>query len=87
MSAKNTGSKTDWHKLRSMRDKEIDFSDSPPITSDEWAQAAPFMPPGKTPVTLRLDVDILEWFKAQGPRYQTRINAMLRWAVGQHKKP
>ena len=34
--------------------------------------------PIKAAISLRLDVDILEWFKAQGPGYQTRINAILR---------
>lgn len=34
--------------------------------------------PSKTLVSLRLDQDVLEWFKAQGPRYQTRINTVLR---------
>jgi uncharacterized protein (DUF4415 family) len=34
--------------------------------------------PPKTSVSLRIDTDVLEWFKAQGPGYQTRINAVLR---------
>ena len=34
--------------------------------------------PGKTSISLRVDADILEWFKAQGPGYQTKINAVLR---------
>jgi uncharacterized protein (DUF4415 family) len=34
--------------------------------------------PGKTSVSLRIDADVLEWFKAQGPGYQTRMNAVLR---------
>ena len=34
--------------------------------------------PAKTSVSLRIDTDVLEWFKAQGPGYQTRINAVLR---------
>jgi uncharacterized protein (DUF4415 family) len=32
----------------------------------------------KTSISLRVDADVLEWFKAQGPGYQTRINAVLR---------
>ncbi|MGA7077158.1 MAG: BrnA antitoxin family protein [Terriglobales bacterium] len=38
----------------------------------------------KTPkkmITLRLDADVLAWFKKQGPRYQTKINRVLRWAM------
>jgi uncharacterized protein (DUF4415 family) len=34
--------------------------------------------PAKTSVSLRIDADVLEWFKAQGPGYQTRMNAVLR---------
>jgi uncharacterized protein (DUF4415 family) len=34
--------------------------------------------PGKASVSLRIDADVLEWFKAQGPGYQTRMNAVLR---------
>ena len=34
--------------------------------------------PPKTSVSLRVDADVLEWFKAQGPGYQTRMNAVLR---------
>jgi uncharacterized protein (DUF4415 family) len=34
--------------------------------------------PAKTSISLRVDRDVLEWFKAQGPGYQTRINAVLR---------
>ena len=30
------------------------------------------------PVTIRLDADVLEWFRSQGPGYQTRINRLLR---------
>ena len=35
----------------------------------------------KKSVTLRLDADVLAWFKKQGPRYQTKINRLLRWAM------
>jgi uncharacterized protein (DUF4415 family) len=35
----------------------------------------------KKSVTLRLDADVLAWFKKQGPRYQTKINRVLRWAM------
>ncbi|MGB7930606.1 MAG: BrnA antitoxin family protein [Terriglobales bacterium] len=35
----------------------------------------------KKQVTLRLDADVLAWFKKQGPRYQTKINRVLRWAM------
>lgn len=34
--------------------------------------------PGKTSISLRVDAEVIEWFKAQGPGYQTRINAVLK---------
>jgi uncharacterized protein (DUF4415 family) len=43
----------------------------------DWARAE-LADPQKTPVTIRLDQDLVQWFKAKGPRYQTRINSALR---------
>jgi uncharacterized protein (DUF4415 family) len=43
------------------------------------------MPQAKEGVYLRLDQDVLEWFKAQGPGYQTRINAILRAYMEAHQ--
>jgi len=53
--------------------------------SESRAEAEPawrryFKTPKKS-VTLRLDADVLAWFKKQGPRYQTKINRVLRWAM------
>jgi uncharacterized protein (DUF4415 family) len=52
--------------------------DAPPLMPAEWWAEAELVPPRKMPVSLRLDPDILEFFKSQGPGYQTRINAVLR---------
>ena len=67
--------------LRRMKDEEIDFSDIPEKT--DWSKAirGKFYRPLKEPLTIRIDADVLAWFKAQGKGYQTRINAMLREAV------
>jgi len=65
-----------------MRDEEIDTSDIPEPTPEQFARAIarrglePLA--RKRQVTLRIDADVLEWFKAQGPGYQTRINELLR---------
>jgi uncharacterized protein (DUF4415 family) len=48
------------------------------LPSDFWDDAEVVVPPGKEAVSLRIDRDVLEWFRAQGPRYQTRMNAVLR---------
>lgn len=69
-----------------LRDEEIDTSDIPEVTDWSKAVVGKFYRPLKEPVTLRLDADILAWLKAQGPGYQTRINALLRDALRRHAK-
>ena len=48
------------------------------LPEDFWDEAELVMPVAKRPISLRLDEDVLEWFRRLGPRYQTRINAVLR---------
>lgn len=48
------------------------------LPDDFWAAAQVVEPVAKQPISLRVDADVLDWFKAQGPRYQSRINAVLR---------
>lgn len=60
-----------------MQDKDIDTSDIPEL-DDEFFRRAEIKVPPKQSITLRLDADVLEWFKAQGQGYQTRINKLLR---------
>jgi len=73
----NKASKTDWKRLAEMEDKDIDTSDIPEL-DDAFFQKAEVHVPPKQPVTLRLDADVLLWFKSQGQGYQTRINKLLR---------
>lgn len=77
-------SRTQWARLRQLQDREIDYSDSPSTTPEFWAPAILIHPSRKVPVSLRLDEDVLAWFKSQGARYQTRINAVLRAYVERH---
>jgi uncharacterized protein (DUF4415 family) len=53
-------------------------SESRAETEPEWRR---YYKAPKKSVTLRLDADVLAWFKKQGPRYQTKINRVLRWAM------
>ena len=81
---------TDWARLDAMTEEEIernaaDDPDNPPWTEEDWANARVVWPQGKAPVTLRLDKDIIAWFKARGRGYQTRINAVLRAFVEAQK--
>jgi uncharacterized protein (DUF4415 family) len=69
---------TDWERLSTMAEKDIDFSDNQELTEDFFAHATLRMPESKKAVSLRIDPDVLEWYKTKGPGYQTRINAVLR---------
>lgn len=69
---------TDWERLSTMEDNKIDFSDSPQLDVNFFANATVRMPEPKKAVSLRIDPDVLEWYKTKGPGYQTRINAILR---------
>ena len=90
MWARKMKSETDWARLDAMTEEEIernaaDDPDNPPWTEEDWANARVVWPQGKAPVTLRLDKDIIAWFKARGRGYQTRINAVLRAFVEAQK--
>jgi uncharacterized protein (DUF4415 family) len=74
--------KTDDVRLDAMTDEDIakavaEDPDAVPLDID-WTQARLVVPPGKEVITLRLDRDMLEWFRQKGRGYQTRINAVLR---------
>ena len=75
-------SETDFERLDAMEDDDIDFSDVPEVPPEMFAEA--LVRKGLQPVqrkvqlTVRLDADVLSWFKAQGKGYQTRMNAILR---------
>lgn len=89
MSAKSTKTvskrrRTGWAKLQKMTDLEIDYSDISPTDAKFWEKAQVVLPPVKTHLSLRLDEDIVEWFKRQGTGYQTKINAVLRSYVQAH---
>lgn len=75
-------------ELEAMGDDDIDLSDMPEITDWSNAVRGKFYRPVKQQLTLRLDADVVHWFKAHaGARgYQTRINAALRQFVEQEAK-
>jgi Uncharacterized protein conserved in bacteria len=83
--SKNTTSKkygTDFERLRQMKNEDIDFSDIPKTTPEFWANAVVrkgLKPvPRKRQLALRVDNDVVEFFKEQGRGYQTTINQLLR---------
>ncbi len=66
-------------ELATRPDSEIDYSDIAELDDAFWLKAKIVTPEDrKTQLTIRLDADMLEWFKSQGKGYQTRINAVLR---------
>ena len=75
-------SQTDWKRVDMLSDRGIDFTDTPELTPEMFARAV--VRRGLKPVTrkrqltIRIDSDVLEWYRRQGPGYQTRINALLR---------
>jgi uncharacterized protein (DUF4415 family) len=69
-----------------MTDEKIDTSDIPPLDEAFFAEAELRMPQAKPSITIRLDPDVLEWFRSQGKGYQTRINAVLRRYVESQKR-
>jgi uncharacterized protein (DUF4415 family) len=83
-------SQTDWQRLDAMSDEEIDLSDCPEITPERFAKAVVRrglpVAKGKAQVTLRIDSEVLEWFKSQGRGYQTQINALLKAYMEAHRQ-
>jgi uncharacterized protein (DUF4415 family) len=81
---------TDWDRVRALTDEEIEASiDSEDEGTFDWDKAFAGLPPigqKKKQVTLRLDQDIVDWFKSQGRGYQTQMNAVLRAWVQGHKR-
>ena len=87
-------SRTDWAKVDAMTEEELEAS----IAADpdeiheqlDWSKAIkglPPFPPAKKHINIRIDADVLDWFKATGKGYQTRINHVLRAYVESRKRP
>jgi uncharacterized protein (DUF4415 family) len=75
---------TDWERVDALRDEDIDFSDIPEVTPEMFDRAVvrrdlqPLAPAPTKRITLRLDAEVVDWFKAQGRGYQERINSLVR---------
>ncbi len=84
--------KTDWARVDAIGDREIESAvkadaDAAPIVDKEWFRTANVvLPERKAPISLRMDRDVVEWFKAQGRGYQSRINAVLKAYMQAHRK-
>ena len=81
---------TDWERLRTMSEAEIkagiaEDPDARPGDEEFWKGARVVMPRPKETVTIRLDADLLEWFRRE-KGYQTRMNAVLRAYMQAHRQ-
>lgn len=85
-------SEADWDRLRNLSDAEIQAGidsdpDAAPIADAAfWRNARLVAPLNKQLTSIRLDPDVLTWFKGSGKGYQTRINAVLRSYVEAQRK-
>jgi uncharacterized protein (DUF4415 family) len=73
--------RADLEYLRRVSDEEIERTSPPELANlpdDFWDSAVMVPPVLKEPISLRVDEDVLAWFRKSGPRYQSRMNAVLR---------
>ena len=94
MSKKRTSrisrAETDWSRFDALSDEEVRAAidadpDAHPTDEGFWKAAKVVMPQPKETVTIRLDPDVLQWFRKHGKGYQTRINAVLRAYMHAHQ--
>jgi uncharacterized protein (DUF4415 family) len=78
-------SKTDWKRLASMKDEDIDLSDIPELDEAFFERAERRMPP-KQVVPLSLDADIVKWFEGEVPDHEGKINQLLREYMKANRK-
>ena len=78
MNAKRKSISSDLKKLDKITDADIDYSDMPSLDESFFKKEIVTLPQKKDSITLRIDHDILEYFKHQGKGYQTLINAVLK---------
>lgn len=72
--------------IDAMSEDEIDFSDAPEIRDFSGFVRGKFYRPEKQAVTIRLDADVVAWFKGSEPKYQTAVNRVLRDYMLSHRK-
>ena len=73
--------KSELTRIDGLKDSEIDYSEISALDESFFTKATEAWPPTKQQVTVRLDTDVLDWLKAYGRGYQTRINRILRAAM------
>ncbi len=84
--------RTDWDRLRNMTDEEIEKSiaDDPDwaeFKDIDWSKAELVIPAKKKAISIRVDEDVLDFFRQEGAGYQRRMNAVLRSYMDQKRAP
>ena len=78
---------SDWARVVAFTEEEVERMAIEDGANDfDWTKGKLVMPRNKESIHLRIDPDILEWFKSQGPGHLTRINAVLRTYVDAQRK-
>jgi len=84
--------KTDWARFDKLTDADIEKATASDPDWDEfkdidWSDAVLVLPPRKKAISIRVDEDVLDFFKREGEGYQRRMNAVLRSYMQQKSKP
>jgi uncharacterized protein (DUF4415 family) len=88
-SRKPSRGKADFARLDHATEAEIERTSPPQLANlpaDFWKDAVLVVPEAKVPISLRVDRDVLEWFRQTGPRYHSRMNAVLRSYMEQSRR-
>lgn len=93
-SFREADSKTDWNRVAALTNAEVEAAakadmEAPQPDEEFWRTARVVMPeprPAKRHQGMRLDAEVIDWFKGQGPGWQTRMNAVLKSYVEAHKR-
>ncbi len=83
--AMNNSSKTNWDKVDSLTEDEIDTSDIPPLTEEFFDKSRWWKPVTPMNVLVQVDPDTLAWFQSQGEDYEKKMAAALRIYAEAHK--
>jgi uncharacterized protein (DUF4415 family) len=81
----NSTSKTNWEKVDSLTEEEIDTSDIPPLTEEFFSKSQWWKPVAPLNVLIQVDPNTLAWFQAQGKDYEKKMAAALRIYAEAHK--
>ncbi|MBW4581644.1 MAG: BrnA antitoxin family protein [Tildeniella nuda ZEHNDER 1965/U140] len=81
----NSSSETNWEKVDSLTEEEIDTSDIPPLTEEFFNKSRWWKPVESLSVLVQVDPNTLAWFQAQGEDYEKKMAAALRIYAEAHK--